>query len=307
MKTTRRDFCVRSAGFLAASSLPWLAAPVRASTVTMGSASISSFSDGMMVIPTDFLFETEGHPDIAAKLDASGMGEGRAERPLNITYVEMEDRKILFDAGSGVNFLPGLGELPAALEEAEVDITEITDVIFTHAHPDHIWGVLDDFDDLAMPDATYHMAEKEWDFWYSNAALAAMPAGRENFAVGARSRMEVMEDQVSLFAFGDEILPGIEAVDSTGHTPGHAAFALHQGSDSLMIIGDALTHPLISFENPEFRNLSDMDTESAVASRLALLDRMHADNMQLIGYHLPAPGFGRVEKSGPSWRYIAAS
>ena len=108
MKTTRRDFCIRSAGFLAASSLPWLASPVRASTVTMGSASISSFSDGMMVIPTDFLFETEGHPEIAAKLDASGMGESRAERPLNITYVEMDDRKILFDAGSGVNFLPVL-------------------------------------------------------------------------------------------------------------------------------------------------------------------------------------------------------
>ena len=307
MKTSRRDFCVGTASLLAASSLPWLASPVRASTVTMGSAAISSFSDGTMVIPTDFLFDTAGHPEIAAKLAASGMGEGRAERPLNITYVEMGDRKILFDAGSGVNFLPGLGELPAALENADVDITEITDVIFTHAHPDHIWGVLDDFDDLAMPDATFHMAQKEWDFWYSDAALAAMPAGRENFAVGARSRMEVMEEQVSLFAFGDEILPGIEAVDSTGHTPGHTAFALHQGSDSLMIVGDALTHPLISFENPEFQNMSDMDTDAAVASRLALLDRMLADKMQLIGHHLPAPGFGRVEKSGTSWRYIAAS
>ena len=95
-------------------------------------------------------------------------------------------------------------------------------------------------------------------------------------------------------------------MDSTGHTPGHAAFALHQGSDSLMIVGDALTH-LISFENPAFRNMSDMDTDTAVASRLALLDRMHADKMQLIGYHLPAPGFGRVEKSGTSFRYIAAS
>ena len=307
MKTSRRDFCVGTASLLAASSLPWLASPVRASTVTMGSAAISSFSDGTMVIPTDFLFDTAGHPEIAAKLAASGMGEGRAERPLNITYVEMGDRKILFDAGSGVNFLPGLGELPSALENADVDITEITDVIFTHAHPDHIWGVLDDFDDLAMPDATFHMAQKEWDFWYSDAALAAMPAGRENFAVGARSRMEVMEEQVSLFAFGDEILPGIEAVDSTGHTPGHTAFALHQGGDSLMIVGDALTHPLISFENPEFQNMSDMDTDAAVASRLALLDHMHADKMQLIGYHLPAPGFGRVEKSGTSWRYIAAS
>ncbi|MGC6485594.1 MAG: MBL fold metallo-hydrolase [Candidatus Puniceispirillales bacterium] len=305
MRSSRREFCRNAALAVAATSLPFLPSPVRASTISLGSARVSSFSDGTMVIPSSMLFETEDNPEIAAKMAASGMGEGSAARPLNITYVEKDDRRILFDAGSGVNFLPGLGELPAALDEAGVDITEITDVVFTHAHPDHIWGVLDDFDDLAMPDATFHMARPEWDFWYSDEALAVMPAGRENFAVGAKSRMEAMEDQISLFGFGDEILPGVEAVDSVGHTPGHAAFALHDGGQSLMILGDALTHPLISFEHPGFRNLSDMDSDAAVASRKALLDRMHTDAMQLIGYHLPQPGFGRVEKTADAWRYNA--
>ncbi|MEG9862823.1 MAG: MBL fold metallo-hydrolase [Parvularculales bacterium] len=300
MNNSRRKFCQNAALAVAATTLPHLPSPVMASTVSLGAARVSSFSDGLMSIPASMLFETEGHPEIAAKLDASS----GAKRPLNVTYVEMGERRILFDAGSGANFLPGLGELPAVLDEAGVDMAEITDVVFTHAHPDHIWGVLDDFDDLAMPDAAYHMVRQEWDFWYSDDALAVMPEGRESFAVGAKSRMEVMEDQVSLFAFGDEILPGIEAVDTTGHTPGHTAFVLHEGGESLMIVGDALTHPLISFENPKFRNLSDMDADAAVKSRLTLLDRLHAEKMPLIGYHLPQPGLGHVEKAAGAWRYI---
>ena len=68
-------------------------------------------------------------------------------------------------------FLPTLGELPAALDAADVDIGSITDVVFTHAHPDHIWGILDDFDDLLMPDAAYHISQAEWDFWDSDDAL----------------------------------------------------------------------------------------------------------------------------------------
>ena len=301
---TRRQFCHgMGAGITASSLFPMVA---RGETgVNLGAMKVRSFSDGMMSVPTSMVFDENSPPEIIALLKQSGMGEGVAKRPLNVTLVESGERMILFDAGSGANFLPGLGKLPSALESAGIDLSAITDVVFTHAHPDHIWGILDDFDELAMPDATYHISRKEWDFWDSEETLAAMPEARKSFVVGAQARFDAFREQVSLFEFGAEILGGIEAVDSEGHTPGHASFAVHGKSESLMILGDALTHPLISFQYPEFKNNADHDKSEAGASRKALLERMHADNMRLIGYHLPAPGIGYVEKKGTRYRYVA--
>ena len=113
-------------------------------------------------------------------LQAAKVFDGIWRRPVNVNLLEIGERKILFDVGSGLNFLPTLGELPAALEAADVDISSITDVIFTHAHPDHIWGILDDFDDLLMPDAAYHISQAEWDFWDSDDAVTMLwfPGGR---------------------------------------------------------------------------------------------------------------------------------
>ena len=232
------------------------------------------------------------------------MAEGTADRPLNITLVDQGDRRILFDAGSGPNFLPGLGELPSELESAGIELDSITDVVFTHAHPDHIWGVIDDFDEIAMTEARFYMPRQEWDYWDSDDALADMPAGRESFAVGAKTRFDALRDQIELIDYNQEIIPGIEVVDSRGHTPGHAAFTIHTGETPVMVVGDALTHEFISFQHPDVINNSDMDGEKAVATRLRLLDRMAADQMMLIGYHLPAPGFGRVERQGQRYRYI---
>lgn len=302
----RRDFCQKmfAASVLTAGGISLPFGYAQAQSRTIGNATITSFSDGTMSIPANMLFDADANPEIKPLLEESGMGAGTANRPLNITLVDQGDRRILFDAGSGPNFLPGLGELPSELEAAGIELDSITDVVFTHAHPDHIWGVIDDFDEVAMTEARFYMPQQEWDYWDSDDALADMPAGREAFAVGAKTRFDALRDQIELIDFNQEIIPGIEVVDSRGHTPGHAAFTVHTGDTPLMVVGDALTHELISFQHPDVTNNSDMDGEMAIASRLRLLDRLAADQMMLIGYHLPAPGFGRVERQGQRYRYI---
>ena len=302
----RREFCQQmlAASVLSAGAISLPFGHAKAQSKTIGSAVITSFSDGTMSIPANMLFDADANPEIKPLLEQSGMAEGTADRPLNITLVDQGDRRILFDAGSGPNFLPGLGELPSELESAGIELDSITDVVFTHAHPDHIWGVIDDFDEVAMTEARFYMPRQEWDYWDSDDALADMPAGREAFAVGAKTRFDALRDQIELIDYNQEIIPGIEVVDSRGHTPGHAAFTIHTGETPVMVVGDALTHEFISFQHPDVINNSDMDGEKAVATRLRLLDRMAADQMMLIGYHLPAPGFGRVERQGQRYRYI---
>jgi len=302
----RRNFCKSSiafAGFGVATNF-FMPSLSQARTLDLGSAKLESFSDGVMRLPIEMLFENVPTDERDQLLSDIGSAVDVISRPVNVNLLSTGSRKILFDAGSGKNFLSSLGQLSAVLEEASVDLAGITDVVFTHAHPDHIWGIIDEFDDLLMPDASYHISEAEWAFWDSEDALSSMPAGWENFAVGAKSRFDLLRDRINLFSAGAEIIPSVEAIDTSGHTPGHMAFAIHDKGQSVLIAGDSLTHPVISFKHPEWQNSSDMDTENAVKTRIRLLDRLTQDKFVLAATHLPAPGYGRVEKDGTAWRFI---
>ena len=303
MRFTRRQF---AASALAAMTLAALSTRLVAASQIFAGGKLYSFSDGPMNLPIESVFYDIFGDDRQKYLKAAKVSDGIWRRAVNVNLLEVGERKILFDVGSGVNFLPTLGELPAALDAADIDISTITDVVFTHAHPDHIWGILDDFDDLLMPDAAYYISQAEWDFWDSDDAMSVMPAGRENFAAGAKSRFDKLRDQISLFRVGDEILSNIEVVDSAGHTPGHASLLLHDPAGSVLIAGDALTHSVISFEHPDWLNESDMDRDQGAVARKRLLDRLAADKVGLAATHLPAPGFGRVERNQLVWRYVAA-
>ena len=302
MRFTRRQF---AASAVAAMTLAALPTRLMASSQPFAGGKLHSFSDGSMNLPIESVFYDIFGDDRQKFLKAAQVLDGIWRRPVNVNLLEIGDRKILFDVGSGINFLPTLGELPAALDAADVDISAITDVVFTHAHPDHIWGILDDFDDLLMPDAAYHISQAEWNFWDSDDAVSAMVPGRESFAVGAKSRFDKLRDQISFFKGGDEILSGIEAVDTSGHTPGHTSFLIHNSAGPVLIAGDALTHPVISIEHPEWQNPADMDREKAAVTRKRLIDRLASEKIGLAATHLPAPGFGRVESNQSAWRYVA--
>ena len=156
MRSTRRQF---AASAVAAMTLATLPSGLMASSQPFAGGKLHSFSDGSMNLPIDSVFYDIFDDDRQKFLKAAQVSDGIWRRPVNVNLLEIGERKILFDVGSGLNFLPTLGELPAALDAADVDIGTVTDVVFTHAHPDHIWGILDDFDDLLMPDAAYHISQ----------------------------------------------------------------------------------------------------------------------------------------------------
>jgi len=277
-----------------------------APAVELTAGTLRILSDGNLQLPSTGMFENaEQEAEAQALFKAAGMSLETREPPLNITLWKSENRTVLFDVGSGTQFMETAGELPLQLEEAGVDPADVTDVVFTHAHPDHCWGLIDDFDELLCPNATYHMHGAEYDHWMSEDTLANTPEAGLAFVAGARNRLPLIEEQLNRFSWGDELVPGIEAIDTHGHTPGHSSFIIHSGSDQVLVVGDALIHQVISFQRPSWKWRSDSDATAAAATRVALLDRLVADKMKMIAYHLPAPGFGHVERKDSVFQYVS--
>ena len=273
--------------------------------LTLGSATLQVLSDGNLSLPARRLFDTEERAvEGNALFEKAGLSTDEFSPPLNITLLQSDDKLVLFDLGSGSQFMDSAGLLPTALESVGVDPAEVTDVVFTHAHPDHCWGLLDDFDELLCPEATYHMHGDEFDHWLSEDTLNNSDEASLGMVAGARNRLPLIEERLVRFNWGDEVIPGVEAVDSRGHTPGHTSFAIHNNNESVMVLGDALIHPVLSFQRPQWPWLTDQNVEHAIATRERLLGRLLAEKMQLIGYHLPQSGVGFVEQHEGEYRYV---
>lgn len=291
---------------MGASTLVGLSRPSFAATeLTLGSARITTLSDGNLVLPMDFLLGSLPPADAAAVLAHFGITGDAIEPPCNLTLLQDGDRTVLFDAGSGSGFMPSAGKILEALDTIGVSADDITHVLFTHAHPDHLWGVLDDFDDPVFTNASYRIGQAEWDYWTDPATVESIGAERASFAVGAARRLAAIEDQMDFITGGQEVLPGILAHDTPGHTPGHLAFEIRQGTEAVLVVGDAIGNGHLAFARPGWASGSDQDAETGITTRTRLLDQLATDQMAMVGFHLPEGGLGRVERDGETYRFVA--
>lgn len=272
--------------------------------ITIGEARIYSVSDGNLVLPANFSLGGLPQDEVREVLKQFNLPTDEFRPPCNVTVLRLGDRVVVFDAGSGSSFMPTAGELPDNLDAIGISTDEVTDVIFTHAHPDHIWGVLDDFDDLVFPEATYRIGQAEYDYWSDPETVNSIGEARASFAVGAQRRLEAIEPQMEFIKPGDEVLPGVQAIATFGHTPGHMSFEVRSGTNALLIGGDAITNHHVAFARPEWQSGSDQDAERGVETRVRLLDQLASDDIMLLGFHLPNGGLGRVERDGTAYRFV---
>ena len=283
-----------------------LAAPAWAqSSLEIGGVRIDTLSDGHLTLPPGFIFDPMPQDELATVLAEFGTRpDDPLTPPCNVTLVRRDAQVILFDTGAGTGFQPTAGALVDALEALEIAPEDLTHVVFTHGHPDHLWGVLDDFDDPLFAEAEHMIGRVEWDYWLNEETVDRIGEARAAFAVGAKRRLEALEDQMSFFDDGQEVLPGIAARACYGHTPGHMAFEVRAGSEAVMVVGDAIGNHHVAFARPDWRAGSDQDQETAAISRRALLDQLSVERTALIGFHLPDGGMGRVERKDDGFRFV---
>ncbi len=300
MRISRRAFALGGTAALAAGGLQRAGAQT---AIEMGAMQIEMLSDGNLVLPRDMILGTAPQDAAQVILDQYGLSEGAFTPPCNLTLLRHEDRVILFDVGSGPDFQPTAGFLPDALDAIGLYPEDITHLVITHGHPDHIWGLLDDFDEPYLPDAEILMGRADFDYWMNPATVDTIGAARQSFAVGAQRRLSAVADMMTFFEDGQEILPGVAARASFGHTPGHMSFELNDGSESLMVIGDAIGNHHVAFARPDWHSGSDQDPETGAQTRVGLMDQLASAQMRIAGFHLPG-GLGRVELDAGAYRFV---
>jgi glyoxylase-like metal-dependent hydrolase (beta-lactamase superfamily II) len=307
---TRREIIARS--LIAAVAISAGGVPVFADTraaqgihkLTLGELDITILSDGILTIATRLLNRDMAEDDIEAAIGSALSAPGQVQYGVNIVLVRAGAELLLVDAGGGSTFVPTTGKLDARLKAAGIDPAAITKVVITHGHPDHLGGLVDEFDEPRFPNAQHIMPAPELDYW-RKVDVTTLPDRMQGVAVGAKRVIGTVEERLVAAGPDAEIAPGIAYISTPGHTPGHCSVRVASGSHGLIVTADTLFHPITSFAHPEWQPVADMDGAEAVASRRRLLDMAATDRLQLASYHIPFPGLGRVERHGTAYRWLA--
>ncbi|MBQ7593479.1 MAG: MBL fold metallo-hydrolase [Synergistaceae bacterium] len=191
---------------------------------------------------------------------------------------------------NGVLYDAGLrdGHIAAQLEKNNVKPADVKTILMTHLHPDHFGGLLTPEGEKQYPNAEVFVSKPELAYWVDELK-------NENVINSLKPY------KYNTFYFGDEVVPGVRAIDTIGHTPGHTAFLIEDGGEKLLIVGDIMHFPEIQLPAPDVAVRYDVDPEKAIQSRKFILDYAAMKNIPIAGMHITPPGFLNVKKNGEGY------
>lgn len=289
--------------FLICSTIAFSAAP----TIKIGDMEVYTLVDVVMTADAD-----------VEQMPIVGMSQQEVEKLVpagKITsqilafQVKSEGKNYLYDTGLPQAKSKGLA---SSLEKIGLTPADIDSIIFTHAHYDHIGGMLDENNEIAYKNADHYISAPEYFWWteevkhhfYSgDEAANSLASSNHETVVNSFAALEKAGKKPVIFEFGDVVLPGIKALDASGHTPGHTVFELNSGKCSILIVGDIMHVSEVQLPCPEITVVYDTNQDEAREARLKYLKLAAESGVPVAGMHLPVPGVWKVKKDGAGYRF----
>lgn len=270
-----------------------------------------SISDGAFNYPLESFFANAPGEQVEESLRRHGLPTEQITTPYTLLFVDTGHHRVLVDTGAGnlgehaAALFPSVdhsttvtGKLLDNLRATGIEPSEIDTVVITHAHPDHVGGTLDEAGDLVFEGAHYFVSREEWDFWTSDAATTKAPPPMVNIA---RRNLEPLRNRLNFIDDASEAVPGIRAVATPGHTPGHIALSITSDGEQLLHVSDSVLHPL-HLEHPGWTPGFDTSPEQAAASKHRIFDRAAEEEALVFAHHFPPfPNLGHVLKQEERW------
>ncbi len=257
---------------------------------TVGDLKLAALRDGEIVVPvaqSPWVEAGAKAEDIVSLLTTAGAPTDAVHLPVQPLLVRDGDRVVLIDAGAGGQ-MGTQNLLVASLRAAGVEPDQVTDILISHAHGDHVGGLVNASGALTFPKAVIRMSAPEWD--------AAKGAKGDEAAL-----VQAITPRVEVFQPGAQVSPSIRAVPLKGHTPGHSGYEIASGQQRLLYLGDALHSSVISVPRPDLALVWDNDRAAGAATRRTLLDQGAQGGLRYYGVHFPFPGLGKIERRGEGY------
>jgi glyoxylase-like metal-dependent hydrolase (beta-lactamase superfamily II) len=268
----------------------------------LGDFQLTALSDGTVSQDLPALLMRTTPSEVNGLLSRSFL-ENPIEASINAFLIDTGSHLILADTGSGQIFAPTGGKLPSSLAAAGYRPEQITDILLTHIHADHSGGLVHD-GHRVFPNATVHVGQPDIDFFLSPAPKGAGGYAARHFEEAAKTvGLYVSAGKVKPFSGRGEVLPGVTAVPTPGHTPGHSFYVIESRGQRIDLWGDLLHFAAVQLPKPSITIVYDVDPAAAAAQRAKQLATAAAQQRLVAGAHLPFPGIGHVrsEASGYSW------
>jgi glyoxylase-like metal-dependent hydrolase (beta-lactamase superfamily II) len=274
----------------------------------LGSMELLAINDGVVRRTLGSEFVTNASLEqVKALLASQGLPTEYVDVPYTPFLVVSGERRFLFDTGFADNGPPTTGRLRANMEAAGYKLEDVTDVVISHYHGDHINGLLKKDGSLVFPRAKVHVPAPEHAFWMDEARMnAAAPAARGAFQNARRVLGAIPAQQLVQFQPGAEIAPGIASSAAFGHTPGMCIFKITSAGQSFHYVADVTNIPSLFARSPDWAVVFDMDPDMARVTRRRVFDSMVKDKALTGGFHFPFPAFGTMEQADNGYQFKPA-
>jgi glyoxylase-like metal-dependent hydrolase (beta-lactamase superfamily II) len=323
MEISRRDALTGAAAVAAA---PLLAStPARAAAPVadkqapsfyrykVGDIQVTVISDGASTFPLADSFVMNAKKDeVNAALDKAFQPKDKVTIHFAPLVLNTGGKLVVIDTGNGpaaaASSKGSVGQFPSNMVAAGFDPKAVDMVVISHFHGDHVNGLLTAEGTSAFPNAEILVPVTEWKFWMDDGEMSRASNDRmKGLFKNNRNIFEAaLKKKVTPYEWGKEVVPGLLAVDTVGHTPGHTSYVLTSGSGKVYIQSDVTNTPCLFAANPGWHAFFDQDGDVAEATRRRIYDMLVAERLQVQGFHYPFPGLGNIEKDGSGYRVVPA-